>query len=107
MHARSTAPEFSCAAVTRSRLWGATSTPWNLAYTSGGSSGGAAASLAAGTTTLANGSDIGGSIRIPASACGVVGFQPPYGRNPDAAPFHLDSIGSTSWWDSGGQYVLI
>lgn len=96
MHARSTAPEFSCAAVTRSRLWGATSTPWNLAYTSGGSSGGAAASLAAGTTTLANGSDIGGSIRIPASACGVVGFKPPYGRNPDASPFNLD------WYNHSG-----
>lgn len=96
MHARSTAPEFSCSAVTRSRLWGATSTPWNLAYTSGGSSGGAAASLAAGTTTLANGSDIGGSIRIPASACGVVGFKPPYGRNPDASPFNLD------WYNHSG-----
>ncbi len=96
MHARSTAPEFSCCAVTRSRLWGATSTPWNLAYTSGGSSGGAAASLAAGTTTLANGSDIGGSIRIPASACGVVGFKPPYGRNPDASPFNLD------WYNHSG-----
>jgi amidase len=96
MHARSTAPEFSCCAVTRSRLWGVTSTPWNLAYTSGGSSGGAAASLAAGTTTLANGSDIGGSIRIPASACGVVGFKPPYGRNPDAAPFNLD------WYNHSG-----
>lgn len=96
MHARSTAPEFSCSAVTRSRLWGATSTPWNLAYTSGGSSGGAAASLAAGTTTLANGSDIGGSIRIPASACGIVGFKPPYGRNPDASPFNLD------WYNHSG-----
>lgn len=96
MHARSTAPEFSCSAVTRSRLWGATSTPWNLAYSSGGSSGGAAASLAAGTTTLANGSDIGGSIRIPASACGVVGFKPPYGRNPDSSPFNLD------WYNHSG-----
>jgi amidase len=96
IHARSTAPEFSCCAVTRSRLWGATSTPWNLAYTSGGSSGGAAASLAAGTTTLANGSDIGGSIRIPASACGIVGFKPPYGRNPDASPFNLD------WYNHSG-----
>ena len=88
--ARSTAPEFSCAAVTHSRLWGVTRNPWNLAYNPGGSSGGAGAALAAGTTTLANGSDIGGSIRIPASACGVVGFKPPYGRNPEEPPFNLD-----------------
>ena len=55
-----------------------------------GSSGGAGASLAAGTTTLANGSDIGGSIRIPASMCGVVGFKPPYGRVPEVPPYNLD-----------------
>jgi amidase len=90
-HARSAAPEFSCAAICHSRLWGVTRNPWNPDYTPGGSSGGAAASLAAGSTTLANGSDIGGSIRIPASACGVVGFKPPYGRNPDDVPFNLDS----------------
>lgn len=88
--ARSTAPEFSCAAVTHSRLWGVTRNPWNSDYTPGGSSGGAAAALAAGTTTIANGSDIGGSIRIPASACGVVGFKPPYGRVPDEPFFNLD-----------------
>ena len=90
-HARSAAPEFSCAAICHSKLWGVTRNPWNPDYTPGGSSGGAAASLAAGSTTLANGSDIGGSIRIPASACGVVGFKPPYGRNPDDVPFNLDS----------------
>ena len=89
-HARSAAPEFSCAAVCHSRLWGVTRNPWNPDHTPGGSSGGAAAALAAGTTTLANGSDIGGSIRIPASACGVVGFKPPYGRNPEDLIFNLD-----------------
>ena len=89
-HARSAAPEFSCAAICHSRLWGVTRNPWNSDFTPGGSSGGAAASLAAGTTTLANGSDIGGSIRIPASACGVVGFKPPYGRNPEVPGFNLD-----------------
>ncbi len=89
-HARSAAPEFSCAAVCHSRLWGVTRNPWNPDYTPGGSSGGAAAALAAGSTTLANGSDIGGSIRIPASACGVVGFKPPYGRNPQEIPFNMD-----------------
>jgi aspartyl-tRNA(Asn)/glutamyl-tRNA(Gln) amidotransferase subunit A len=90
VHARSTAPEFSCAPFTHSRLWGITRNPWNLAYSPGGSSGGAAASLAAGSTTLANGSDIGGSIRIPASFSGVVGFKPPYGRVPEFSPFNLD-----------------
>jgi amidase len=90
MLARSTAPEFSCAGICWSRLWGVTRTPWNLRYSSGGSSGGGAAALAAGLTTLADGSDIGGSIRIPASACGVYGFKAPYGRNPEHAPFNLD-----------------
>jgi len=90
VHARSAAPEFSCAAICHSKLWGVTRNPWNPDYTPGGSSGGAGAALAAGTTTLANGSDIGGSIRIPASACGVVGFKPPYGRNPEDPPFSFD-----------------
>jgi len=90
VHARSAAPEFSCAAITHSRLWGVTRNPWNPDYTPGGSSGGAGAALAAGMTTLANGSDIGGSIRIPASACGVVGFKPPYGRVPQRGPFAFD-----------------
>lgn len=90
VHARSTAPEFSCAPFTHSRLWGVTHNPWNLRFNPGGSSGGSAASLAAGSSTLATGSDIGGSIRIPASACGVVGFKPPYGRVPESPPFNLD-----------------
>lgn len=90
VHARSAAPEFSCAPYTHSRIWGVTRTPWNLDYSPGGSSGGAGASLASGSTILANGSDIGGSIRIPASMSGVVGYKPPYGRNPDSAPFNLD-----------------
>ena len=90
VHARSTAPEFSCAGFTQSRLWGVTRNPWNPAYAVGGSSGGSGAALAAGTTTLASGSDIGGSIRIPASFNGVVGFKPPYGRVPIDPPFNLD-----------------
>jgi aspartyl-tRNA(Asn)/glutamyl-tRNA(Gln) amidotransferase subunit A len=90
VHARSTTPEFSCAPVTWSKLWGVTRNPWNTAYSPGGSSGGSGASLAAGSTTLATGSDIGGSIRIPASFCGVVGFKPPYGRVPETEIFNLD-----------------
>ncbi len=90
IHARTTTPEFCCAWITSSRLHGTTATPWNTDYTCSGSSGGSAAALASGTTALATGSDIGGSIRGPAAACGVVGFKPPYGRNPDLAPFGLD-----------------
>ena len=90
VHGRTTTPEFSCESFTHSRLWGVTRNPWNPAYTPGGSSGGAGAALAAGLSTLCTGSDIGGSIRIPASACGVVGYKPPYGRNPSTPPFNLD-----------------
>ena len=90
VHARTATPEFSIAGVTWSKLWGVTRNPWNLECTCGGSSGGSGASLAAGTTTLANGSDIGGSIRIPASFCGVIGFKAPCGRNPEDPPFNLE-----------------
>jgi len=90
VHARTTTPEFSCAPVTWSRLWGVTRNPWNTQYSPGGSSGGSAAALAAGTAALATGSDIGGSIRIPASFCGVTGFKPPYGRVPEVEIFNLD-----------------
>ncbi|MET1028537.1 MAG: amidase [Dongiaceae bacterium] len=91
MHAKTTTPEYSITPYTNSRRWGVTRNPWNPAFTPGGSSGGAAASLAIGSSTLAMGSDIGGSIRIPASTCGLVGYKPPYGRNPDDPPFHLDA----------------
>lgn len=90
VHARTTTPEFSCAPFCHSRQWGISRNPWNTDFTPGGSSGGSGAALAAGLTTLATGSDIGGSIRIPASACGVVGFKPPYGRVPSTPPFNLD-----------------
>jgi amidase len=91
VHARTTAPEFSCAGFTQSRIHGVTRNPWNPAFGVGGSSGGSGAALAAGTATLASGSDIGGSIRIPASFNGVVGFKPPYGRVPVDPPFNLDA----------------
>lgn len=90
VHARTTQPEFACAAFSQSTLFGITRNPWNQSYDVGGSSGGAGASLAAGLTTIAGGSDIAGSIRIPASCTGVVGFKPPYGRVPQQAPFNLD-----------------
>ena len=90
VHARTATPEFSCAGYCHSKLWGVTHNPWNPEFTPGGSSGGSAASLAAGTSALCTGSDIGGSIRIPASTCGLAGFKPPYGRNPEDPPFNLD-----------------
>jgi Asp-tRNA(Asn)/Glu-tRNA(Gln) amidotransferase A subunit family amidase len=91
IHARSTAPEFSCAGFTHSRIHGVTRNPHNPELAVGGSSGGSAAALAAGSATLASGSDIGGSIRMPAAACGVVGFKPPYGRVPCDPPYNLDT----------------
>lgn len=90
IHARGAASEFCVAPFTHSRLWGVTRNPWNLDMSPGGSSGGCAAALAAGMTALADGSDIGGSIRIPAAFCGLVGFKPPYGRVPADAPWNLD-----------------
>ena len=90
VHARSTTPEFSCAGYTHSKLHGVTRNPWNPEYTSGGSSGGASASLAAGTCSVATGSDIGGSIRIPSATCALVGLKPSFGRNPEEPPFNLD-----------------
>lgn len=82
VHARTTSPEFSCATVTHSPLWGVTRNPWNPRYSPGGSSGGAGASLAAGMATLATASDIAGSTRLPASFTGTVGYKAPYGRIP-------------------------
>ncbi len=90
-HAKTTTPEFCLLGSCHSRLWGITHNPWNLDITPGGSSGGSGAALAAGTTTIATGTDIGGSIRIPAALCGVVGYKAPYGRNPELPVSNLDS----------------
>jgi Asp-tRNA(Asn)/Glu-tRNA(Gln) amidotransferase A subunit family amidase len=91
-HARTTCPEFCSLWNTTSRLFGVTRNPWNLEMTPGGSSGGSGASLAAGTSMLASGSDIGGSIRFPASMSGLVGYKPPYGRIPETyAPFNQET----------------
>ena len=88
--ARTTTPEFCLSGITASRIWGITRNPWNTDWGPGGSSGGSGAALAAGLTTIATGTDIGGSIRIPSAACGVVGYKPPHGRNPDGAPANFD-----------------
>ena len=88
-----TSPEFAHTLQTDSPLWGTTRNPWNLGLTPGGSSGGSAAAVASGSVPVAEGSDMGGSVRIPAAWCGVVGLKPGIGRIPmDVLPGLLDSI---------------
>lgn len=79
--AKSNVPEFA-GSHTFNPVWGVTRNPWNTGYTAGGSSGGAAATLAAHEVWLANGSCLGGSLRIPASFCGIVGMRPSPGIVP-------------------------
>src|ERR1051326_9059444 len=80
VYAKSNTPEFGAGANTFNEVFGATRNPWNLARSAAGSSGGAAAALASGTAWVAHGSDTGGSLRNPASFCGIVGMRPSIGR---------------------------
>ena len=81
---RTTSPEGGVGTVTEATVYGGpTRNPWNLDHTSGGSSGGAGAAVAAGIVAMAHGSDGGGSVRIPASSCGLFGFKPTRARLPD------------------------
>jgi Asp-tRNA(Asn)/Glu-tRNA(Gln) amidotransferase A subunit family amidase len=75
-------PEFGHKGTTENKLFGTTLNPWNPEYTAGGSSGGSAAAVAAGMAYLALGTDVAGSVRIPASCCGLVGHKPSFGRIP-------------------------
>ena len=85
-------PEFGAGANTFNAVFGATRNPWNPALTSGGSTGGGAVALATGMGPLAQGSDLGGSLRIPAAFCSVVGFR----TSPGLVPVHPTDLA----WDS-------
>jgi Asp-tRNA(Asn)/Glu-tRNA(Gln) amidotransferase A subunit family amidase len=88
---KTTTPEFAFSSFTRSPLWGETRNPWHRDRTCGGSSGGSAVAVTTGCVALAEGSDMGGSIRIPAALCGVVGLKPSLGRIPmDILPTSFD-----------------
>jgi Asp-tRNA(Asn)/Glu-tRNA(Gln) amidotransferase A subunit family amidase len=90
---KTTTPEFAFSSFTQSPLFGITRNPWDISRTSGGSSGGSAVAVATGCVPLAEGTDMGGSVRIPAALCGVVGLKPSLGRIPfDILPSTFDNI---------------
>jgi len=89
-------PEFGAGSHTFNAVFGATHNPWRHGLSAGGSSGGSAAALAAGMVALADGSDMGGSLRNPASFCNVVGLRPSMGRvpmSPSAFAFNTQTVG--------------
>ena len=88
--AKTTLPEFGLTASTESLRYGATRNPWNTGHSPGGSSGGSAALVASGAVPIAHANDGGGSIRIPAAVCGLVGLKPSRGRLVDVA--ELDQL---------------
>ena len=90
---KTTTPEFAHTLITDSPRFGTTRNPWMHGRTPGGSSGGSAAAVASGCVPLAEGTDMGGSVRIPAAWCGVVGMKPSLGRIPmDVLPGNFDSL---------------
>ena len=82
MVGKTTTPEFATSGFTDSPLWGITRNPWDRSRTPGGSSGGSGAAVASGCVPIAEGTDMGGSVRIPAALCGIVGLKPTLGRIP-------------------------
>jgi Asp-tRNA(Asn)/Glu-tRNA(Gln) amidotransferase A subunit family amidase len=93
MVGKTNTPEFAYSSFTESPLWGITRNPWNPERSPGGSSGGSGAAVASGCVPLAEGSDMGGSVRIPAALCGIAGLKPSFGRIPfDILPSQFDQI---------------
>jgi len=90
IYAKSNTPEFGAGANTFNEVFGATLNPWDLSRSAAGSSGGAAVALATGTAWLAHGTDMGGSLRNPASFCGIVGMRPSIGRVAHTPTFKID-----------------
>ena len=90
IYAKSNTSEFGAGANTFNEVFGPTRNPWDTSRSAAGSSGGAAAALASGTAWLAHGSDMGGSLRNPASFCGVVGLRPSIGRVAQTPKFGVD-----------------
>ena len=90
IYAKSNTPEFGAGANTFNEVFGATRNPWDTSRSAAGSSGGAAVALATGTAWLAHGSDMGGSLRNPASFCGIVGMRPSIGRVAHTPKFKID-----------------
>jgi amidase len=90
VYAKSNTPEFGAGAHTFNEVFGATRNPWNTSRSASGSSGGAAVALATGMAWLAHGTDMGGSLRNPASFCGIVGLRPSIGRVPHSPAFKID-----------------
>jgi amidase len=90
IYAKSNTPEFGAGAHTFNEVFGATRNPWDTSRSASGSSGGAAVALATGTAWLAHGTDMGGSLRNPASFCGIVGMRPSIGRVPHSPAFKID-----------------
>ncbi|HQV24882.1 MAG TPA: amidase family protein [Acinetobacter sp.] len=92
---RTNIPEYGIKAITEPTAWGACHNPWNLKHNSGGSSGGSASAVAAGLVPMAGASDGGGSIRIPASYCGLFGLKPSRGRTPWGPNFNESMHGAS------------
>ncbi len=97
---KTSTPEFGMASVTEPAVHGITYNPWEPTVTAGGSSGGSASAVAAGMVPAAHASDGGGSIRIPSSACGLVGLKPTRGRNP------VGPVVGEGWYGLSASHVV-
>ena len=105
---KSNVPEFGAGGASFNEVFGPAANPWDMRRTPGGSSGGSAASLAVGQTTISTGSDLGGSLRIPSSFCGIVGFRPSPGivaHGPSTDPLRRPAGGRADGAQRAGRRV--